>query len=335
MRPFTEPRRAALAAAALLLSLLACNAPLSGAGEPTAAPASLPAVPAAQDPTAFAQAVCTPPACAPGEVYACPSGDCPGGCGTVCATAAAPATDEPTPGLPFVPPDSPPANARFEGVSFHFDLDLVSQWQAAIVPADDPASGAPEAWLIPSHYLFTFPDYPVTGSIQTPRIMIFPMDNWEGYNETGLERIGELRTLLQEQPGLAEREDEIPVVPIFNAAQVFHTNTAYLSFQNGTGVRFVTYYAQDVSPIVNAGAFYTFQGLTLDGAYLVAAFLPIRHPGLAEDYNDIPGGDYDAFANNYLNYVAGIEEMLNRSAPADFTPDLALLDALIQSLRVE
>lgn len=29
--------------------------------------------------------MCTPPACAPGEVYSCPSGDCPGGCGTVCA----------------------------------------------------------------------------------------------------------------------------------------------------------------------------------------------------------------------------------------------------------
>ena len=29
--------------------------------------------------------MCTPPACAPGETFACPTGDCPGGCGTVCA----------------------------------------------------------------------------------------------------------------------------------------------------------------------------------------------------------------------------------------------------------
>lgn len=34
--------------------------------------------------------MCTPPACAPGESYACPSGDCPGGCGTVCAAPATP-----------------------------------------------------------------------------------------------------------------------------------------------------------------------------------------------------------------------------------------------------
>lgn len=29
--------------------------------------------------------MCTPPACAPGESYVCPTGDCPGGCGTICA----------------------------------------------------------------------------------------------------------------------------------------------------------------------------------------------------------------------------------------------------------
>jgi hypothetical protein len=29
--------------------------------------------------------MCTPPACAPGELFACPTGDCPGGCGTICA----------------------------------------------------------------------------------------------------------------------------------------------------------------------------------------------------------------------------------------------------------
>ena len=30
--------------------------------------------------------MCTPPACAAGEFFACPSGDCPGGCGTVCVS---------------------------------------------------------------------------------------------------------------------------------------------------------------------------------------------------------------------------------------------------------
>jgi len=53
------------------------SAPASQA--PVTATAGLP--PAAETPLLM----CTPPACAPGETYVCPGGDCPGGCGTVCA----------------------------------------------------------------------------------------------------------------------------------------------------------------------------------------------------------------------------------------------------------
>jgi hypothetical protein len=45
-------------------------------------PTPTPAPPATETPTLM----CTPPACASGESYACPSGDCPGGCGTVCVS---------------------------------------------------------------------------------------------------------------------------------------------------------------------------------------------------------------------------------------------------------
>ena len=63
--------------------------PATGSATPPATP------PATPEPTPTASLIppngetpvlmCTPPACAPGETYACPSGDCPGGCGTVCA----------------------------------------------------------------------------------------------------------------------------------------------------------------------------------------------------------------------------------------------------------
>jgi serine protease len=47
-------------------------------------------------PTVTVMPVCTPPACQPGEVLYCPSGDCPQGCGIQCAT--------PTPQAPTVTP---------------------------------------------------------------------------------------------------------------------------------------------------------------------------------------------------------------------------------------
>lgn len=53
-------------------------------GAPATAPASTP-LPIAGMETPMV--VCTPPACAADEFYACPTGDCPGGCGTVCVTA--------------------------------------------------------------------------------------------------------------------------------------------------------------------------------------------------------------------------------------------------------
>lgn len=43
-------------------------------------PTPTPSFPAAETP----QLMCTPPACAPGEGFYCPTGDCPGGCGTIC-----------------------------------------------------------------------------------------------------------------------------------------------------------------------------------------------------------------------------------------------------------
>lgn len=96
---------------ALLLLLPACRAPENNQGtaipgettvgsdhspaSPSAAPDSLnqPAMaialptapPATGSNTQTPAPVCTPPACAAGDVYACP-GDCPGGCGTTCAT---------------------------------------------------------------------------------------------------------------------------------------------------------------------------------------------------------------------------------------------------------
>lgn len=47
-------------------------------------PAALPTATLLAEVDLTAALLCTPPACAPGEGYACPTGDCRGGCGTIC-----------------------------------------------------------------------------------------------------------------------------------------------------------------------------------------------------------------------------------------------------------
>lgn len=82
---------------------------------PPASPAAVDDIPLEATPILM----CTPPACAPGEVYACPSGDCPGGCGTVCAA----------PTISPGPPD--PAPADWESLAGW----LANHWQAGTDPA--------------------------------------------------------------------------------------------------------------------------------------------------------------------------------------------------------
>ncbi len=68
-----------LTAIPILLALMACSLFV-----PTP-PATETLVPIPISPTETFMAVCTPPACSADETYFC-TGDCPGGCGTVCAT---------------------------------------------------------------------------------------------------------------------------------------------------------------------------------------------------------------------------------------------------------
>lgn len=71
-----------------------------------------------------------------------------------------------------------------------------------------------------------------------------------------------------------------------------------------------------------------------DGEYYVAAILPIAHPSLPADSSEIPGGDPKALADTYDTYAADVTLQLAGYAASEFTPDLALLDAMIASLEV-
>lgn len=59
----------------------------------------------------------------------------------------------------------------------------------------------------------------------------------------------------------------IPSLPTFNAGAMMRTQVAYVGFQNGTGMRFPILYGRAYRPINKHELFYTFRGLTEDGAY--------------------------------------------------------------------
>ena len=129
------------------------------------------------------------------------------------------------------------------------------------------------------------------------------------------DRFVDLLSVLATRP--ADREN-LPFMPLFNAAQVFHTTPVYLDFQNGMGVRYLTQFDQAYMPITNHSLFYTFQGVTADGLYHVALILPITNLSLPADESGVT--DWQSFANNFPTYIGEVRSLLETSAPADFSP---------------
>lgn len=323
------PRYAFICLAVLLVAAIACGVPPAPMTPTlTSAPGTNlgmtsgpglasqpPAVTDAPLPTATAT---TPPAAAPTATPPVPTGEVP-----YIALGAAP--DE---------------NATFEGISFHFDLDLFSAWTSEIVPPPDQSSGEPVDWLTPSHYRFDFQGYPVANELHQPTIFVIPAENYQnfgsGVGQREIDRLVELLTVRQPDAWTPGRS--LPMLPIYPAAQGILAQVAYVEFQSGIGLRYLTQLGQAVWPINNYNLFYTFQGLTHDRRYYVAVFLPISHPGLPGqiDVNNMPQDFRDAeTSGNYDAYYQSKVDQLNAALPGDFRPDLSQLDALVQSIRVE
>jgi len=151
------------------------------------------------------------------------------------------------------------------------------------------------------------------------------------------ESFDSLKAIIAGQP----LPEALPFLPAFNAAQIFHSNEQILTFQNGKGIRFLTQYGQDVSPVNNNSLFYTFQGLTDDGAYYVAAILPVSAAFLPADGNPdtpLPADGVPFDWENYekiSQYFELVKQKLNAADSNAFNPMLTNLDALIKSILIK
>jgi len=179
------------------------------------------------------------------------------------------------------------------------------------------------------------------GKFHLPQISIFPAQAYAELAPAAFEAIRSVNNIIY-SPDPAITADQLPVVPFFNATQVFASNIWAISFQNGGGVRYLTQYAQYPAPVNNHELFYHFQGVTRDGAYYITPIFPISIPLLAEtsesgaalpiggvaypDLND-PNADLEG-------YYTAVADLINTTSPDAFTPTLSQLDQLIQSIWV-
>ena len=225
-------------------------------------------------------------------------------------------------------PEPQPAapDVFFDGVSLSYDDSLGRDVSTRVEPSDlveDPYWGTPE------HIEFEFVGYPVENDYHRPQVFVFPVDAYRAANENVDDKIDRLQSLLQSRPANPDRG--IPLLPAYNAGELGWAKVAYFDFQNGSGVRFVTQLGQAEWPFYNGATFYTYQGLTSDGRYYVSVIMPLTHPSLNEyDNYQAPDNFFEIAGALLDNQVAD----LNSQPDESYFPNIAVLDAMVQSLNV-
>jgi hypothetical protein len=233
-------------------------------------------------------------------------------------------TSQPT--MTSEPPPPPEANFTYQGVSFYFSDLLAENVTAGTIPGNYDEN-APW-WSTPEHREYIFNNWVLSDTFHTPTIRVYPVAEFRAINQNVSDGLDVLMATLQTQPSDGA---DLEVVDLFNAGQLFQSQTKYLKFQNGYGARWLSQYGQAYFPIGWPNLFYTYQGFTDDGKYYISIIFPLNHPSLPHPDNVTLD---DAFAENFINYSNEIGAQLNAETDASFVPSLVLLDQLVASLLV-
>ena len=246
-----------------------------------------------------------------------------------------PPTVTPLPSQMPIPqaPSKPDKEVRLMGLSFTLpgDLDYTVTIEEVEEWPDPNTLG--HGNIGPGHILFHLnPSSDHQHTHDGPRIYVFPGHSfWKYYeDETKLVALNLLRDL--ENFSDYDVDEALPFPPLFNAMQMYHSNEKVILFQNGSGIRFLTAYHQIYAPIVTQDLFYAFMGLTDDQNYFVVAIIPIYNSPLPWTTPLPPDGD--PFYANYKQHLLNTANILNDTSPANFDPNLDLLDKLFKSLRL-
>ena len=252
---------------------------------------------------------------------------------SACSLASSPTTlPKPTETLGSIATVEPTALPTSIG-TFQLSLEtgnMASSFQSETVAAVSASENAPYWEILPEHIRVTLQGYPIRNHIMQPQIFIYPLEALEKVNEGALQNIALLQSLLQSPKEIAK----MPFLPLLNARQMMQSHIQYVNFRNGQGLRYLTWFSQGIVPVNNHDLIYTFQGISSDGKYYVAAVLPVNHPSLPTD-GTITGNEPLEFTNDYATYLMNVVKNLNPQTDNTFTPDLTQLDAMMASLEIK
>lgn len=207
-------------------------------------------------------------------------------------------------------------------------------------PYEDDETPAPTG--LPDHIQVNFSQVDEEEQISEAIIYIIPVADYkqlweEAGDETVSTSIESLQDLLREKLEPVPTSD-IPILPMEQVTgdSDLQVQGAYMDVTTGAGVRFVTRFSEDPNPVAsdNPALFYTFQGFSSDGVYLITYFHPVTTEVLPSS-QDVPDEEQEQVDTDYDGYIEEKTEELNATQPSDWAPDLTSLDALIGSLEYE
>ena len=232
----------------------------------------------------------------------------------------------------------PDTQVTFNGISFNIPVGLGGRTSNEVIQSQDSY-----AQLWPSHTRSILGNYPLTDTVYQPQIQVFLTQDYAQMSPDAAAVIDDLRTTLQSQAWSAT--DPLPYLPLTRtAAQTFHTQENFLTFINGSGLRYVTLYSQAAFPVQKLSQLellYTFQGLSGDGKYYVSVTMPIRLDYVTVSETDASPFPEDGIPFNWDNpdpaqypeYLAQAVAMINHPNNP-INPSLEMLDALVQSIAL-
>ncbi len=208
-----------------------------------------------------------------------------------------------------------------------------------------PLSPGPGAVGYPAHILVTFdgetPDDVLANNGR--RMFIFPtqayLDLYAAQGSTAVEsQVARLQTLISEaETREAMPESPMPLLPPPSSFMDRWAQFADLNFAVGEGVRYVSEAPnrQAIGAWTNLGTAYYYQGLTSDdGLFYVSLIWPVATDSLPNTPDDVPEDVAAQASDPETNaaYLQTTKDTLNALPSSAWTPDLASLDALAQSV---
>lgn len=237
--------------------------------------------------------------------------------------------------FPAFAQDTTANNITFNGFSFAFPSSLAENVNVSVftnITDTMPPNSDHTQFLLYNGY--PAPESPLDA---VGAVFVYPVAALNADNRT---QYDQLQALLNNRTDLAQfsvAEDNVnanalPYLPQVAAGQVIRARPQYVESAAVSGISYVTVWRQDVSPLMGNELLYTFQGISADGAYYVAAVFSLDTDLLPNEMSsDV---DLDAFVENLNSYLAETTTTLNNAEASEFTPSLDTLDVVARSFSL-